>query len=81
MRFTSSQFDFHADTRTYVQEISMLGCPALQTVVFDEAVYEYAGSDKDASNEDTYGWRYKPTMGAVEKNPAIAGTQVLIIND
>jgi hypothetical protein len=37
--------------------------------------------DKDASGEDTYGWRCVVTMDTVTKYPHMQGTRVLIFNN
>lgn len=84
MRFNSNQFQWQPETKSYVAEASELGLPVgvLDPVlVIDGNEFQYYGTDHDASGEDVAGWRFKPTMGTVQKNPAMAYTKVLIIND
>jgi hypothetical protein len=83
MMFKSSQFQYQADTKAYVAEASELnlGGKPSQYITLDGWAFVFVGADMDASNEDTYGWNYKPTINAVELNAELAGKRLLIIND
>jgi hypothetical protein len=82
MNFTASQFHYTMEDKSYVAEASDLriGAPGNNITIagFD---FVFTHADKDASDEDTYGWNFKPTMGAINRNPALVGHTVLIIND
>lgn len=82
MNFQASQFDYNPSSKTYVAEASdlQIGSPG-QYISIDGYAFMFTGADKDASGEDTMGWRYKPTMNSVSLNSALAGCRLLIIND
>ena len=84
MNFRANQFTYLPETKTYVAEASELGIPPgvmRQQVQLDGYDFMYVNTDMDASGEDIVGWRFKPTMATVQRNPSMAGTGVLIIND
>jgi hypothetical protein len=84
MRFQATQFHYDPVTKVYAAEASELGIApgAMDSrVSLDGTLFHYYGTDHDASGEDIAGWRFKITMSAVQLNPALAGTMVLIIND
>lgn len=82
MSFQAKQFEYSPDTRCYVAEASDLGAGLFgHYISIDGYVFVYTHTDYDASGEDAAGWRYKPTMDSVSRNPALAGSSVLIIND
>ena len=82
MSFQAKQFEYSPDTRCYVAEASdlQIGSPG-QYISIDGYAFMFTGADKDASGEDTMGWRYKPTMNSVSLNSALAYCTALIIND
>lgn len=82
MDFKSEQFDYNPSSKTYVAEASdlQIGSPG-QYISIDGYAFMFTGADKDASGEDTMGWRYKPTMNSVSLNSALAYCTALIIND
>jgi len=87
MHFKLAQFDLHDNT--YSQEVSMLQVrqiygmlPSGQIgITIDGAEFMFAGDDRDNTGEDIYGWNFRPTMSAVQKNPVFANKRVLIVND
>ena len=82
MNFQAAQFDYNPITHTYVAEASTLGISAPGNYIsINGHVFMFTHADKDASGDDTMGWRFNPTIGAVSLNPALAGHRVLIIND
>jgi len=84
MHFRSEQFQWQEGSKTYVAEASELRLqPGRVPVVVSINGNEFAHSstDRDASDEDIAGWRYKPTPETLAKSPVFSGTSVLIVND
>ena len=88
MRFTTDKFSYNSRSKTFTTDASTLGLgqvPQRLTLTNPEtngaADYYMIGTDKDESGEDIMGYLYKPTMESVQRNHAVAGTRVLIIND
>lgn len=89
MRYKIEQFAFNPGTQNYSQEASMLHVHSLfgtlpsgeKGIIVDDVEFMFTGVDRDAGDEDIYGWWFTPTMGAITKNPNFAGKKVLIIND
>jgi len=82
MNFQASQFQYQPEGKVYVAEASELriGTPG-NYITVDGYAFVFTHADKDASDEDTYGWNYKPTMNSISLNPSLHGHRVLIIND
>lgn len=82
MRFLAHQFQHQLENRSYVAEASNLqiGQPAWN-ISISGFMFTLAHVDHDASGEEVVGWNYKPTMETVNRNSALAGYKVLIIND
>jgi len=57
------------------------GITVTDTDKFETYVFVFYCVDKDASGEDTYGWRFVVTMDTVTKYPHMQGHRVLIVND
>lgn len=81
-QFKATNFDYNKKTNCFVQEISILkhdfaipGPPMEFKIINHKTkcsqLFKMVGIDKDGSNEDTYGWRYKSDQGI----------NALIIND
>lgn len=77
-KFTASGFSYNPKTQTFVAEASDIAWPGFlksfeihnpKTGGFGR--FDFVKADKDASGEDTYGWRYKSQCGI----------NCLIIND
>lgn len=84
MNLQAAQFTYNPNTKTYVAEASELGLPVgllPRELTIDGASFVYSHAERDASEEDIAGWNFKVTMGAVQRNPGMAGAKVLIIND
>jgi predicted amidohydrolase len=85
MRFKTEQFMRQPENKCFVVEASELGlAPGTHvghTVSLDGNDFHYYSAVMDASGEDVMGWRFKPTVGTLQKSKAFAGWQVLIIND
>ena len=84
MNFRANQFTYVAHSKTYIAEASDLGLGpgSLDSQLMLEGYsFMYYKTDMDASGEDIVGWRYRPTMGTVQRNPSMAGTTVVIAND
>jgi len=84
MHFRSEQFQWQEFSKTYVAEASELRLPPgrIPTVVsINGNDFSHSSTDRDASDEDIAGWRYKPTAATLAKSKAFSGVQVLIVND
>lgn len=84
MHFTTEQFMLQPENKSYVAEASELGLApgSMAPYLFlNGNLFQYYGTDRDASGEDIAGWRFKPTMRTLQKSPTFAGWTVLIIND
>jgi hypothetical protein len=87
-RFCVTQFEYDATRKVFSQEVSTLRCGGISGRIVlhnpatgADAEFVLDFTDMDSSREDTYGWNFKPTMGAVQDNPRLAGVRLLIIND
>ena len=78
------QTQLQEQNKCYVTEASELGLPV---GVMDPRLFLggmefwYYATERDASDEDIAGWRFRPTVATVQKSPTFAGWTVLIIND
>lgn len=84
MHFKSDQFQWQEFSKTYVAEASELRLPPGRIpteVIINGNAFAYSSTDKDASDEDIAGWRYKPTAATLAKSKTFSGVQVLIVND
>ena len=81
--FKAQEFLYIPEQRKYVAEASTLriGRPTDTIRIDDRWDFALTHIDRDRAGEDTYGWHYKPTVGSVNRNGALAGHTVLIIND
>jgi hypothetical protein len=82
--YRKNDFDLDPRTNTYVAEASRLGLRPGQrphsveldlstpAVAGDQLMYDFFATDRDATGEDVYGWRYRGPAGS----PGL-----LIVND
>ena len=95
--FPTDAFGVYPEDKTMSCEASTLGIRSPEYQLYDDAcdvgiclrshktgklasfyVYDV---DKDASDEDIYGWHLKPCPESLRKCPELKGWTVLIIND
>lgn len=84
MHFKSEQFQWQEFSKCYVAEASELRLPPGRvptTVSINGNEFAHSSTDKDSSDEDIAGWRYKPTAATLAKSPVFSGVSVLIVND
>ena len=82
MELQAAKFDYNFESKLYTAEISELELHAVpREFTINGFSFVFTHTDKDASGEDIAGWHFRPTMGAVQQHPGLAGHRVLIIND
>lgn len=78
-----SMLNFRSQRRAVYGQLAngTTGITITDTSRFETYVFVFHSVDKDASGEDTYGWRFVVTMDTVTKYPHMQGHRVLIVND